>query len=200
MDKTRIDKAIDIIAPLMCAFPNAKITDDTIGIYALALSELSPEELQAGVLKCMRTCKFFPTIAEIMEKAQEIVEVVSDTQARSCEDAWKEVLTQMEKAFVYRKPEFSTPEVEKAALSMGWTSLCNLLVDGMNTARAQFLRIYESVCKGKREDRINGAVLNVMGESSVKQLVSKTAGAVRGMNLLTETKKTEVEKDECKRT
>lgn len=149
---------------MILAYPSAKITPDSICVYAIALSELSPAELQAAVLKCMRTCKFFPSIAEIMEAANDMVEVASGTKAKSPDEAWNEVIKQMNDAFIYRKPVFSTPEIEKAALSMGWIGLCETPTDQLGTARAQFLRLYESVCKRKTENRINDNVLHQVGD------------------------------------
>jgi hypothetical protein len=149
---------------LILAYPSAKITPDSICVYAIALSELSPTELQAAVLKCMRTCKFFPSIAEIMEAANDMVEVASGTKAKSPDEAWNEVIKQMNEAFIYKKPVFSTPEIEKAALSMGWIGLCETPTDQLGTARAQFLRLYESVCKRKNENRINDNVLHQVGD------------------------------------
>lgn len=167
-----ISKAIDILAPLICAYPAARITEETIQVYAVALSELGEAELQAGVLKCMRTCKFFPSIAEIMEQAQVMVETVNGTIVRSPDEAWNEVRQQMHEAFVYRKPVFSTPEIERAALAMGWTSLCETATDDIGTARAQFLRLYESACVRKKETRVNDNVIKLMDAS---RLVKKLA-------------------------
>ncbi|WP_312560895.1 hypothetical protein [Anaerospora sp.] len=168
-----VERAIDILTPLMCAYPAAKITEETISVYAIALSELTELELQAGVLKCMRTSKFFPSIAEVMEAAQNMIETVTNTKAKSPDEAWNEVQKQMHEAFVYKKPVFSTPEIEKAALSMGWIGLCETPTDQIGTARAQFLRLYESVCSRKRESRINDSVIAIMGGNDyVKQLVA----------------------------
>jgi hypothetical protein len=157
---------------LLCAYPAARITPETIQVYAVALAELGEGPLQAAVLKCMRTCKFFPSIAEIMEAANEMVEVASGTKAKSPDEAWNEVMKQMNDAFIYRKPVFSTPEIEKAALSMGWIGLCETPTDQIGVARAQFLRLYESVCKRKKENRINDNVLHLVGDIGGLQRIS----------------------------
>lgn len=158
----------------MLAYPNARITPRNIVTYAIALSELEPVELQAGVLKCMRTCKFFPSIAEIMEAAQNMIETVTNTKFKSPDEAWNEVQKQMHEAFIYKKPVFSTPEIEKAALSMDWRALCETPTEQIGTARAQFLRLYDSVCNRKKENRINDSVISIMGGS---EMVRKLAEA-----------------------
>lgn len=159
--------------PLILAYPNARIINDNIAIYAIALSELSEAKLTSAVLKCMRTCKFFPSIAEIMEQADNMVQVATGTKHKTNDEAWNEVLKQMNEAFVYKKPVFSTPEIEQAALAMGWTSMCETETDNMGTIRAQFLRMYESVCKRKREQKIDNDVLNLIGKAGIKAIGGK---------------------------
>jgi hypothetical protein len=158
----------------MLAYPSARITGENIVTYAIALSELGEAELVAGVMKCMRTCKFFPSIAEIIEAAQGVVEVAAGTNNKSPDEAWNEVQRQMQEAFVYKKPVFSTKEIEEAAMAMGWTGLCETPTDQIGTARAQFLRLYESVCKRKKDKRINDNVIEFVGAANlVKSLAEK---------------------------
>ena len=158
------NKTIKMLAPLILAFPNSKVNEGTIGVYATALSCLEEVELTASVMKCMRTCKFFPSIAEIMEQADNMVQVATGTKHKSNDEAWKEVLQEMNDAFIYRKPVFSSDEIETAALAMGWNGLCQTEIQDMGTIRAQFLRMYESVCKRKKEAKIDGQVIDVIGK------------------------------------
>ena len=168
-----IDRAIDALAPLICAYPAARITEETIQVYAVALSELHETEIAAGVLRCIRTCKFFPSIAEIMDASQSVVKAANGTTCKSPDEAWKEVVQQMKDAFVYRKPVFSTPEIEQAALSMGWNSLCETPVDQAGVARAQFLRLYESVCNHRRDKSINDSVIQTVGAKNLIEKLSE---------------------------
>ena len=151
----------------MLAFPNAKINLGTIKVYIAALSCLGDAELTAAVMKCLRTCKFFPSIAEIMEQADNMVQVATGTKHKTNDEAWNEVLKQMNDAFIYRKPIFSTPEIETAALAMGWIGMCETETKDMGTIRAQFLRMYESVCSRKKEEKIDGQVFDVIGKLGV---------------------------------
>lgn len=153
-----------MLQPLMLAFPNAKINLGTIKVYIGALSCLSDAELTAAVMKCLRTCKFFPSIAEIMEQAENMVQVATGTKHKSNDEAWNEVLKQMNEAFIYKKPVFSTPEIESAALAMGWSGLCQTEIEDMGTIRAQFLRMYESTCKRKKEEKVDNQVLDIVGK------------------------------------
>ena len=174
-------QAAEILRPLLAAYPNAKISADSIFVYAVALSELPPAKLQAGVLRCMRTCKpkfygYFPSIAEIMEAAQEVTDYVSGTKMASPDEAWNEVQQQMQEAFIYKTPVFSTPEVKRAALAMGWIGLCETPTNQIGTARAQFLRLYESVCNTHQGRKVNDSVVRLVGgENAIRELASSVA-------------------------
>lgn len=156
-----------------------RITAGNIATYAVALSELSEQELTAGVLRCMRTCKFFPSIAEIMDQAQCVVERAHGTTDKSADEAWNEVQRQMEEAFIYKEPVFSTPEIKKAALAMGWVGLCNTPTDAIGVARAQFLKLYDSVCGRKREAAIDDQVLRLVG--AMPSIEAKKPSQVRAV-------------------
>lgn len=174
-----LQAAVKILAPLLLAFPKSGMDTENIKVYAIALSELGEAELQAGVLKCMRTSKFFPSIAEIMDASLGMVKAITGTQEKSADEAWNEVQKQMVEAFIYKKPVFSTPEIEQAALAMGWTSLCNTPVEDMGTARAQFRKFYESSCQRSREKWINDNVISIMGgEERVKSLIGNVTNAL----------------------
>jgi len=175
------DRAIDILSPLICAYPSAKITEETIQVYSIALSELREVELSASVLKCMRTCKFFPSIAEIMEAAQDMMKVVTGKKEKSSDEAWTEVQRQMKVAFIYKKPIFSSSQIEQAALAMGWIGLCETATKDMGTARAQFRGFYESACKRSKDKQINDNVIHIMGgEKVVKSLFENVCRLMPG--------------------
>lgn len=174
--------AAETLRPLLAAYPNAKLTNDTIVVYAVALSELPPIKLQAGVLRCLRTCKFLPSIAEVMEAAQEVTEHANGTKVASPDEAWNEVQRQMQEAFIYKKPVFSTLEIERAALAMGWIGLCETPTNQIGTARAQFLRLYESVCGRQKSNQVNDNVIRLVGgESAMREI---TAGVINSLPAL----------------
>ena len=162
------------IAPVICAYQSAKITDEIAQTYAIALADIDQTALAAAVLKCLRTKKFFPAIMEIREEVDNLTAIAIGQVVKSPDEAWNEVQKQMQEAFIYKKPVFSTPEIEKAALSMGWIGLCETPTEQIGTARAQFLRMYESVCNRKRENKINNDVLQIMGSGNkTAELVGK---------------------------
>ena len=58
------------LTPYLMALPQSKINEGSLVIYARALSSLSIAEIDAAMLKLMRTMRFFPSIAEIFEQAE----------------------------------------------------------------------------------------------------------------------------------
>lgn len=67
--------AIDIaIGQLALAFPPVKQSEAAavarLALYREALADLPPDILAAAVKACIRTCRFFPTVAEIREGAR----------------------------------------------------------------------------------------------------------------------------------
>ena len=63
-----MDKQTEIImtlTPYLMAFPQSKMNEGSLLIYARALSSLSITEIDVAMLKLMQICKFFPSVAEI---------------------------------------------------------------------------------------------------------------------------------------
>lgn len=181
-----MDKQTEIIMTLtsyLMAFPQSKMNEGSLLIYARALSSLSITEIDVAMLKLMQTCKFFPSVAEIFQAAESVKITATGSEVPSVDEAWKEVIQQVHDAFVYREPVFSTPEIKRAALNMGWTSLCNLGTNEMNTARAQFRDIYNGIISRGKEKKTNIAVLNSLSQQKVQELIggtSKNFGLIQG--------------------
>ena len=161
-------QAIRILGPLIVAFPNSKADEGTTKIYARALMYLTETELSASVMKCMRTCNYLPSIAEIIEQADNMVQVASGIKHKSNDEAWNEMCSQRNKCWPHKKPVFSTKEIEQTVSSMGWVSLCVAEEKDLGTTRAQFLKMYESICKRKKEAKIDGQVIDVVGQLGVQ--------------------------------
>lgn len=166
---------IKTLMPYLMAFPQSKMNEGSLIVYARALSSLTIAEIDAAMLKLMRTVKFFPTVAEIFEQADNVKNFAIGKSEKSADEAWHEVMKEVHSASIYREPKFSTPEIKQAALNMGWTSLCNLETDAINTARAQFMRIYEAILKRKSDKKINREVMNVLPISRVNELIGNAS-------------------------
>jgi uncharacterized protein YfkK (UPF0435 family) len=165
---------VKLLTPYLMAIPQSKINSGSLVIYAKALKQFSIAEIEAAMLKQMRTLRYFPTIAEIFEQVEVMKDVIAGNETPSVDEAWHEVLQEIHDAFIYREPKFSTSEIARAALNMGWTTLCNLGINEMNTARAQFRDIYNGIIKRKKDKKVNTEILYALPDEKVQALLSKT--------------------------
>lgn len=146
---------IKMLRSYLSAYPRSSINEEILLVYARALARLSTAEIDGAMLKLIQTNKAFPSVAEIFEQVGILADVVNGTGDKTADEAWSEVLREAHDAFIYRKPKFSTKEIEQAVYNMGWASLCNLKIAGIYRARAQFMGIYKSILKRKEEAVIN---------------------------------------------
>lgn len=172
---SRESDVVRVLKPYIAAFPQAKINDGTLLVYARALAYLPPELIDAAMLKLLRTLKFFPSVAEIIEAAEGLVELAEGKALPTPAEAWGEAMREARAKFVYRPWELSCPEVEKAVQAFGKMDLCMLEEAAVNTARAQFMRMYQQIVERKEERRQNEAVLTALPEN-VRALIGKTVG------------------------
>jgi len=166
-----IDPVVKILSTYLKAFPQSKLDDEGLALYVTLLKPLPPAAISAAMAKLAMTHTFFPAVAEIFEAAKSIKTTAVGNEVPSVDEAWREVIRQVHDAFVYKEPVFSTPEIKRAALNMGWTSLCYLPAKDMNTARAQFRDIYNGILSRKKETAQNVAVLDMMPQHKVQELI-----------------------------
>lgn len=163
------------LTPYLVAFPQSRMTAEGLVVYAKALASLSVAEVNAAMLKLMRTARFWPTVAEIFEQAEAMRAFAAGSELPTADEAWGEAMRECHEKFTYGKWDFSCPEVEQAVKRFGKMELCLLEPEGMNTARAQFMRIYESVKNRAREKATNRAVLDALPERQAEMLASGLA-------------------------
>lgn len=175
MNKEHETEIIMTLTPYIVAFPQSKMTAEGLVIYAKALSSLSVAEINAAMLKLMRTCKFFPTVAEIFEQAAVMKEFATGGGLPTPDEAWAEAQKQLRLHGLEGKWKYSCPEVKTAVERFGKYELCTLKLDDVNTARAQFMRIYKSIVDRARDNKTNWQVMKSLPQGQVKELVSKVS-------------------------
>lgn len=181
MDKTK--HIIALLSQFLPAFPTVRITtpkdredwQKRFVIYATVLQDESVEAINGALLKLCRTCKFYPTVAEILEQIESVTECAKGTGLPSPDEAWEEAMREAHDKFTYGTWELSTPEVEQAVRNFGKMALCELEPDGMNTARAQFMRIYKAICDRKKDRKTNEKVLSALPRQHLTALVGGLA-------------------------
>lgn len=131
--------------------------------YVIALDELSYVEVKAALAKLSQTAKFFPTVAEIYEAARSIRATAEDNGELDAGQAWEEAMRLVKTCHVYKPWTFSNPDVEQAVKQFGKQELCALGAADVNTARAQFRRIYNDVVSRRKDREENEKVLTRLG-------------------------------------
>ena len=179
LDKSQ-EKLMDItkmLSPYLAVFPSCKIDSVGLVMYAKALLPLSLPVIEAALIKLLQTSVFFPSVAEIFKAADEMEEFVlaqtSGSRVPTAAEAWEEVQRLVKDCYVYKKWEFSCPQVEKAAKQFGIKELCVLESNAVNTARAQFMRIYDSIVNQNLADRQNQRALDTMSAKSLSMLAGR---------------------------
>lgn len=136
---------VKLLSPYTALFPNCKLTGESLALYARSLDMYPLAVLQTAIEYVIRKSKFFPTVAELCETADAVVAQVKNGEKPTAGEAWEEVMTNARRIGTYGKWEYSCPEVEAAVKRFGKNELCSLEMSAVNTARAQFMRIYDSV-------------------------------------------------------
>ena len=168
------EEALKMLATALTAFPNSKADGKTLALYVQMLDDLSVTEIKAALYKCIRTAKYFPTIAEIREAAESVKARANGTAKPTAEQAWFEAKENVRKHGSYQKWDYSCPEVKEACRSFGIEDLIMLSASEENVARAQFFKIYNSVLTRKKEEHENSQVLIALGEAANNLITSVT--------------------------
>lgn len=166
-----------MLSPYLAIFPSCKIDSVGLVMYAKALLPLSLPAIEAALIKLLQTSVFFPSVAEIFKEADEMERFAlaksSGSRVPTAAEAWEEVQRLVKDCYVYKKWEFSCPQVEKAAKQFGIKELCVLESNAVNTARAQFMRIYDSIVNQNLADRQNQRALDTMSAKSLSMLAGR---------------------------
>lgn len=130
----------DCVADLKAAFPRDKCPPETFAIYLRELGDLPVDVLQAAARDLIRTCRFFPSIAEIRAAAAEfLLGLPTETEA----------LAQVEARLRWTRDREGEapavhPLVRQAAEHVGGFSTFRA-TDAPSVIRGQFLNIYRDL-------------------------------------------------------
>ena len=150
----------------------ANIAPETIANYTMLLADIPTATLQAGILKCIKTCKFFPTIAEIREASQNFVAEITDNRVKDYAEAWAEVWQNMKDTGAHGVPKWSTAEIKQAVDTIGWMNICLVEDEKLSMLRAQFRDIYNTVARRGKEKRLNEEIYKALPAKQREQVKS----------------------------
>lgn len=159
------EKKLKILTAFLKIYPSSRLDEQGIVMYLRLLSSVSAAELQIAMQKIARNCKFFPSVAEIIQSVEQIRQALNPaSRIPSVDEAWGEVTIQIREAYPYRKPKFSTQEITDTVRNMGWSMICETPTGDMNIVRAHFRDIYQNMLKRKRERAETNAILEALPE------------------------------------
>ena len=152
MDKTTSAK---IIASMFACYGQGQ-DGVRIATYTSVLTDIPTDILSKVCRKMILESKFLPSVAEIVEASRSLIGSMDESsRMKPWAEAWQEIEHQMHTAFVYEKPVFSTPEIEKAVKH----ELCETPSKDFRIAKAQLRDMYHEVCQRSKEESVNKFVL-----------------------------------------
>lgn len=158
------------------------VSQEKLAVCAMALASggLTGAEVKAAMLKLSRTSLKYPAVAAIFAAADELKAAAQGTEVLDAGAAWEEAMLNVKRNHVYKPWKFSRPEVEQAVKQFGKMELCELESDAVNTARAQFMRIYTAIVERGRAREQNTAVLNQLGRAKIDKLIGGALKQIGG--------------------
>lgn len=141
MNDDHAEVVFNILAQLFACYPNTVVEPQTTAMYVriLSASGIAPDELQTVVDQAVATCKFLPTIAELLDMWHALGNVNRLTWA----DAWELVVKEIRRVGSYSTPRFDDELTAKCVQAMGWKALC--ASENPQTDRAQFRDMYNAL-------------------------------------------------------
>lgn len=148
---------VKILTTLFTAFGQGD-DGNRIAVYAKMFNGMPVNVLDAACRKIMYEKTFMPSVAEILQAAQNLVEENQGTRQLTWAEALTEIEKQMRDEGCYGLPRFSTDEIRKTVEAIGWRNLCCGEARDYPIVRAQMKAIYENFCKRNRESGVNKLV------------------------------------------
>lgn len=128
-------------------------------LYQIMLAEISADVLGKAIETIIKNSKWCPTVAEIRQKAEEIQNVATNTQAITAGMAWESVQHAIRKVGGYGRPSFKDPICAKVVSQMGWMDICMTPTEMTTALRAQFIKMYErEAAQNETERQIRGVI------------------------------------------
>jgi hypothetical protein len=157
-----------IVQQLVAAYPNAKVSEQTVVVYLRMLQDIPADELQTVVDQCIAQQKFIPTVAEIRDMHRTLTVSLNRPTAA---EAWGEVRRAIMRVGHIRVPEFDDPLVAEAVKHMGWRELC--VSENQVADRARFLQTYEQLSDRREQgDKLLPPARQLAERNGMKRLTA----------------------------
>ena len=134
---------------------------ESMAVYIEMLKDIPVQVLDKACRKAIMERKYLPSIAELVEDAQNIMAEAKGTNELPFAEVWKEVLLQLDATyFDFEKPKFSRKEIEQLVEAFGGLRELRMMeTKDVPIVRAQMKAMYEGICRRNREKKMNEVVL-----------------------------------------
>jgi len=166
---------LTILGVLTAAYPNARITPETVRVYVLTLQDIPLDLLENAALHLITTSTFFPTVAELRDASYRIMFGLH--RVPTAAEAWNQIQRQRYQCLAYfiynvqsEKPSFSHPFVEQVIHAFG----CRNLTDPTSEPymRANFCKTYDTLLDCTLTDLKTLPVVRAFSSANTPNLLS----------------------------
>ena len=166
---------LTILGVLTAAYPNARITPETVRVYVLTLQDIPLDLLENAALHLITTSTFFPTVAELRDASYRIMFGLH--RVPTAAEAWNQIQRQRYQCLAYfiynvqsEKPSFSHPFVEQVIHAFG----CRNLTDPTSEPymRANFCKTYDTLLDRTLTDLKTLPIVRAFSSANTPNLLS----------------------------
>jgi len=167
-----------LMVSLAEAYPNFRLREGTVRVYADGLQDIAPEAVDKAMRRAVRECAFFPTVAEL----RRFVEPTTDDAALM---AWSGFQRAAEIVGAYASVNVDDGAAAVALMNVfgGWTQYCELEGQAVGARRQEFVAAYrEARRRGEQRSTRLAGLLEVDGHYDAAKSWSgrvRTDGSVR---------------------
>lgn len=133
---------------LAAAYPSMKVSERQVRVYAMAMTDLTPEQVRTAMGRAILECRFFPAVAEL----RGMVSATADDRAVL---AWASLREAVAKVGIYESIEIEDACAAEAltVASGSWTHFCELEEGpALMVTRQTFLAAYRDAVRRHRLD------------------------------------------------
>ena len=166
---------LTILGVLTAAYPNARITPETVRVYVFTLQDIPLDLLENAALHLITTSTFFPTVAELRDASYRIMFGLH--RVPTAAEAWNQIQRQRYQCLAYfiynvqsEKPSFSHPFVEQVIHAFG----CRNLTDPTSEPymRANFCKTYDTLLDRTLTDLKTLPIVRAFSSANTPNLLS----------------------------
>ncbi len=163
---------LKVLAVLAQTYPR-DVQKETMTAYSMFLDDVSIEGLVRAVKECVKESKFFPTVAELRERAGMKMESNLQPKNLALMAYHEQAMKAVTKVTSYGIPTFKDPITAKVIEMIGWKDFCMM---DMDVGQRKFVELYNVVFQDMKAQ-------NALGPHPEMQALQGMKAEIRGTGL-----------------